>query len=107
VAASFAGYGRNYNMVRHQPKVMLGPTSYVLGMMGLALVAGLIYVTQGPRGTGYDYELQSVQTEVSRYESMRNDLALENARLTSVTQSGQSEVAANMVDAGTGKTISQ
>jgi hypothetical protein len=105
---NYAGYGRrNYNLVRHQPKVVLGPVRYGIAMMGLALVAGLVYVTQGPRATAYDYEIQSVQTEVARYESMRDDLALENARLTSVVASERSEVAANMVDAGTGTAIGQ
>ena len=104
---SYASFGRNYNMVRHQPKVTLGPVSYGLAMMALALVAGLIYITQGPRATGYDYDLQATQAQVAQYEAMRNDLALENARLTSVVASESSEVAANMVDAGAGVSIGQ
>ena len=104
---AYASYGRNYNMVRHQPKVTLGPVSYSIMMMALALVAGLVYITQGPRATGYDYELQETQAQVARFESVRNDLALENARLTSVTASERSEVTASMVDAGSGITISE
>jgi len=76
-------------------------------MLGIALVVGLIYVTQAPRATSFDYELQSLNTEVARYESMRNDLALENARLTSVTASEKLDVLANMEDAGSGVAISE
>ena len=94
-------------MVRHQPKVTLGPVSYSIMMMALALVAGLVYITQGPRATGYDYELQETQAEVARYEAVRNDLALENARLMSVVASERSEVTASMVDAGSGVSIGE
>lgn len=104
---SYATVNRNQNLVRHQPKVTLGPVSYTVAMMALALVAGLIYITQGPRATGYDYELQATQTEVAKYEAARDDLALENARLMSVVASEHSEVAANMVDAGTGISITE
>jgi len=104
---SASTWGRNANLVRHQPRVSFGPVSFTLMMLGIALVVGLIYVTQAPRATSFDYELQNLNTEVAKYESMRNDLALENARLTSVTASEKLEVLANMEDAGSGVAISE
>jgi len=102
-----SSWGRNSNLVRHQPRVSFGPVSFTLMMLGIALVAGLIYITQAPRGTGYDYDLQSLNTEVAKYESMANDLALENARLTSVGASENLEVLASMEDAGAGIRVAE
>ena len=102
---AYAQVGRNHNTVRHQPKIALGPISYSIAMLSLALVAGLIYITQGPRATGYDYTLQEVRAEVARYESIRDDLALENARLSSVVASETSEMTTAMVDAGQGRAV--
>jgi hypothetical protein len=100
-------WGKNYNTVRHTPKQTLGTTNFIIMMIVMAFVAGLVYITQGPRGTGYDYDLKTLNDEVSRYEAMRDDLALENARLTGVVASENAEVLASMDDAGMGVRVDQ
>ena len=88
-------YGRNQNIVRHEVKG-LGKISQgvILGL--LVLIVGLIYVSQGTRATNYDYALSEIETEIAELESEKEDLAVEQARLTSIASTENSQVAVNM-----------
>ncbi|MBR3204463.1 hypothetical protein IKF81_02145 [Candidatus Saccharibacteria bacterium] len=86
---------RNRNTVRHTPK-SLGTVSQSVILGVLVLVVGLIYVTQGTKATGYDYELSKVESEIAELEAKKEDLAVERAKLTSIGASENSSVAANM-----------
>ena len=92
---SSSAWVRNRNIVRHTPKT-LGSVSQSVILGVLVLVVGLIYVTQGPKATSYDYELSKVENDIAKLEAEKEDLAVERARLTSIARSDSNEVAANM-----------
>ena len=89
---------RNHNTVRHT-KRSLGSISQIVIVSMLTLVFGLIYVAEGTKATGLDYEISSVESEITEMNSKKDDLAVEKARLTSVTSAKTSTVAAAMEDA--------
>lgn len=86
---------RNRNTVRHTSKT-LGSVSQSVILAILVLVVGLIYVTQGTKATSYDYELSRVEEEIAELEARKDDLAVERAKLTSIAQSNNNEVATAM-----------
>jgi cell division protein FtsL len=90
------------NVVRHQPRVALGPVSHTIVVALLVLVVGLIYVSAGSKTTSYDYDMQRIDKEIAELSAAKDDLAIENARLTSAAAAEKSEVAANMVEARVG-----
>ena len=89
---------RNRNTVRHA-KRSLGSISQIVIISMITLIFGLIYVAEGTKATGFDYEISAVETEISEMTARRDDLAVEKARLNSVTAAKNSTVAANMEDA--------
>ncbi len=91
-------FARNRNTVRHTKK-SLGSISQIVIVSMLTLVFGLIYVAEGTKATGFDYELSSVESEISEMSAKKDDLAVEKARLTSVAAAKNSTVAAVMEDA--------
>ena len=88
-------YGRNQNIVRHDVKG-LGKISQGVIVGFLVLIMGMIYVTQGTQATNYDYALSEIETEIAELQSEKEDLAVEQARLTSIAATENSEVAVNM-----------
>ena len=106
--AATSGWARNRNAVRHEPRVVLGPVSHMVTMVLLVLVVGLIYVTQGAKATGYDYNIQGVNEEIASLEAQKNSLAAENARAVAKIETEEgNEVASMMVDARVGGYISE
>lgn len=95
---SYHSYGRNQNFVRHTSR-SLGPVTMVFGLALMVALLALIYVTQGAKATGYDYEISRVDSEIAELQAQKEDLAVEQARLTSVVASESSEVAASMATA--------
>lgn len=95
VGSSFA---RNRNTVRHA-KRSLGSISQIVIVSMLTLVFGLIYVAEGTKATSFDYELSSVESEITEMNAKKDDLAVEKARLTSVASARNSAVATTMQDA--------
>ena len=91
-------FARNRNTVRHT-KRSLGSISQIVIVSMLTLIFGLIYVAEGTKATSFDYELSSVESEISEMTTRKEDLAVEKARLNSVATAKNSTVAANMEDA--------
>ena len=89
---------RNRNTVRHTKK-SLGSISQIAIVGMLTLIFGLIYVAEGTKSTSFDYELSSVESEITEMSAKKDDLAVEKARLTSVAAARNSAVAATMEDA--------
>ncbi len=92
MATSFV---RGRNTVRHT-KRSLGSISQIAIICMLTLVFGLIYVAEGTKATSYDYEISSVEIEITEMNVKLDDLAVEKARLNSVATAENSTVAANM-----------
>ena len=91
-------FARNRNTVRHT-KRSLGSISQIVIVGMLTLVFGLIYVAEGTRATSFDYEISSVESEITEMSAKKDDLAVEKARLNSVAAAKNSTVAAAMEDA--------
>ena len=68
----------------------------MIGM--LTLVFGLIYAGQGTKAINYDYEISGVEEKIAELEIKKEDLAVEQARLTSLASAETSSVAMNMED---------
>ncbi len=95
IGSSFA---RNRNTIRHT-KRSLGSISQIVIVSMITLVFGLIYVAEGTKATSFDYELSSVESEISEMNAKKDDLAVEKARLNSVATAKNSTIAATMEDA--------
>ena len=93
-----ASFVRNRNTIRHA-KRSLGSISQIVIVSMITLVCGLIYVAEGTKVTGFDYEISAVESEISEMTAKRDDLAVEKARLNSVATTKNSAVAATMEDA--------
>ncbi len=89
---------RNRNTVRHT-KRSLGSISQIVIVSMLTLVFGLIYVAEGTKATSFDYEISTVESEITEMNAKKDDLAVEKARLNSVATASASTVAASMEDA--------
>ena len=96
--AATTTYVRNRNTVRHTKK-SLGSISQIVIVSMLTLVFGLIYVAEGTKATSFDYEISSVETEITEMNAKKDDLAVEKARLNSVATAKNSTVAAAMENA--------
>lgn len=90
-------FARNRNTIRHN-KRSLGSISQIVIVSMLTLVFGLIYVAEGTKATSFDYEISAVESEITEMTARRDDLAVEKARLTSVSTAKSSRVAAAMED---------
>ena len=89
---------RNHNMVRRTQKGLSSVAQVIIVSM-ITLAFGLIYVAEGTKATGYDYEISGVEAEIAEMTAQKEDLAVEKARLTSVAAAKNSAVAAVMEDA--------
>ena len=93
-----ATFVRNRNTVRHT-KRSLGSISQIVIVGMLTLVFGLIYAAEGTKATGFDYEISSVEAEITEMNAKKDDLAVEKARLNSVATAENGTVAAAMENA--------
>ena len=91
-------FTRGRNTVRHT-KRSLGSISQIVIICLLTLIFGLFYVAESTKATGLDYQISAVESEITDMTARRDDLAVEKARLTSVTAAKNSTVAATMTDA--------
>ena len=80
-------------------KRSLGSISQIAIICMLTLIFGLIYVAEGTKATSYDYEISSVESEITEMNVKKDDLAVEKARLNSVATVKNSTIAAAMEDA--------
>ena len=59
-------------------------------------ILGLIYLTQAIRVSGYDYASNSISDKISSLEEEKQNLEIENARLTALQTVKNSNVAKAM-----------
>jgi hypothetical protein len=91
-------YSRNQNTVRYNPEIKLGPVTHTIFIALVITVLGLIYLTQAAKITGYDYEAERIDQEIARLTEQKEDIEVENARLTALTTISGSQVAQDMVE---------
>lgn len=87
---------RNQNTVAFASAVKLGPISHTVLVALMITVLGLIYLTQATRVSGYDYAANTASDKISTLNEQKNDLEVENARLTALQTVRSSSVAKAM-----------
>lgn len=88
---------RNQNTVAFASAIKLGPISHTVLVALMITVLGLIYLTQATRVSGYDYAANTISDKISSLTEQKNDLEIENARLTALQSVKNSNVAKAMV----------
>jgi len=93
-----AVYGRNKNatVFRGREKA-LGPVSNTIILIVLAMVLGLLYLTQVTKTNAYGYQINSLRQEQTKLDAEHNDLAVASARLQSIERIQNSEVTKGLV----------
>lgn len=91
-------WSRNQNTVAYVSAIKLGPVAHTVIVALMITVLGLIYLTQATRATGYDYETQKIDSQIAELNSQKNDLQIENARLTALETVKNSSVASTMTE---------
>lgn len=87
---------RNQNTVAFASAIKLGPISHTVIVALMITVLGLIYLTQATRVSGYDYAANTISDKISSLTEQKNDLEIENARLTALQTVKNSNVAKAM-----------
>ncbi len=89
-------WSRNQNTVAYVSNIKLGPVAHTVLVALMITVLGLIYLTQATRATGYDYATQKIDSQIAELNTQKNDLEIENARLTALETVKKSSVASAM-----------
>ena len=99
-------YGRNQNAqaFRTQERT-LGPISNTIILIVLALVLGLLYLTQVTKTNAYGYQIDSLRQEQTRLDAEHEDLAVASARLQSVDRVQGSDQAKALVSVAPSETL--
>lgn len=100
-------WSRNQNTTRFVSAVKLGPITHTILVALMIAVLGLIYLTQATRATGYDYEAQSINSQIAELDEQKSELEIENARLTALENIKKSSVAREMTTATDTRYINQ
>jgi len=87
---------RNQNTVAFASAVKLGPISHTVLVALMITVLGLIYLTQATRVSGYDYAANAISDKISSLTEQKDNLEVENARLTALQTVKNSNVAKAM-----------
>jgi len=89
-------WSRNQNTVPFISSIKLGPVAHTVLVALMITVLGLIYLTQATRPIGYDYATQNVNRQIAELNTQKNDLEIENAKLTALETVKSSSVASTM-----------
>lgn len=99
-------YGRNKNAaVFHTQEKALGPISNTIILIVLALVLGLLYLTQVTKTNAYGYQINGLRQEQAKLDAEHNDLAVASARLQSVERVQNSDEAKGLVSVAPSATV--
>jgi len=106
VGRKTAVYGRNQNAMpfRSQEKA-LGPISNTIILIVLALVLGLLYLTQVTKTNAYGYQIDSLREERVKLNAQHDDLSVASARLQSVERVQASDQAKALVSVAPAATV--
>lgn len=91
-----SNWSRNQNTVAFASAIKLGPITHTVIVALMIAILGLIYLTQATRVSGYDYTANTVSDKISSLEQQKNNLEVDNARLTALQTVKDSSVAKAM-----------
>jgi hypothetical protein len=102
------GFGRNQNAVsfRRQERT-LGPVTNTIMLIVLAMVLGLVYLTQVTKTNAYGYKIHTLQQQQTQLKAEHDDLEVAQARLQSMDRVQTSNVAKSMVSVAPSAAIKQ
>jgi len=89
-------WSRNQNVTRFQSNIKLGPVAHIVLVALMVVVLGLIYLTQATKTTSYDYQADNIDSQIASLSDQKSDLEVENARLQSLQNVKNSDVAKSM-----------
>lgn len=92
-----SNWNRNQNTVAFTSSIKLGPVTHTVLVALMITVLGLIYLTQATKATSYDYEADKIETKIAELSEEKENLAVENRRLTALNEVQDSSVARAMV----------
>jgi len=102
----FAGRNQNATIFRTQERT-LGPVSNTIILIVLALLLGLLYLTQVTKTNAYGYQIGSLQKEQATLRAEHDDLEVASARLQAVDRIQNSEQAQGLVSVAPSATLRQ
>src|ERR1051325_6521668 len=102
----FAGRGQNSTVYKTQAQA-LGPVSNTIILIVLALLLGLLYLTQVTKTNAHGYKIRSLQQEQATLTQEHNDLEVASARLQAVERIQNSEQAKALVSVAPAATLKQ
>ena len=89
--------GRNQNSVPFRSRERaLGPVSNAVILIVLALLLGLLYLTQVTKTNAYGYQISGLLTQQSQLKEQYDNLQVAAARLQSTTRVENSSVAKSL-----------
>lgn len=104
----FAGRGKNATVFRSSTSERtLGPVSNTIILIVLALLLGLLYLTQVTKTNAYGYQIGNLQKEQAALEAEHDDLQVASARLQAVERIQNSEQARGLVSVAPAATLRQ
>ena len=92
------GWSRNQNTTKFVSSVKLGPVMHTIILSSMLLVLGIVYLTQAAGVSSYDYTASEMDNKISELETKKYDLEVENARISSLSNLKNSDVAQNMTE---------
>ncbi len=99
-------YGRNQNSTVFATREhALGPVSNTIILIVLALLLGLMYLTQVTKTNAYGYKISSLEQQQASLTAQREDLQVASARLQSVDRVQSSDQAKNLVSVAPTATV--
>ena len=104
----FAGRNQNATVFRaNAQERALGPVSNTIILIVLALLLGLLYLTQVTKTNAYGYQIGSLQKEQATLRAEHDDLRVASARLQAVDRIQNSEQAKSLVSVAPSGTLRQ
>lgn len=90
-------WARNQNRAAFIPTAKMGPVTHTVIVGIMVAILTLLYLSQVNRITSYDYAASDVSDKISSLEQEKQNLEVENARLTAIQNIKDSSVAKAMV----------
>jgi len=101
---AFAGRNQNGVSFRTQERT-LGPISNTIILIVLALVLGMLYLTQVTKTNAYGYKIADLETQQAQLNAEHDDLQVAAARLESVPRIQNSDQAKALVSVAPAATV--
>ncbi|HSX35494.1 MAG TPA: hypothetical protein VLH84_01010 [Patescibacteria group bacterium] len=103
---AFVGRGQNVVAFKAQTKA-LGPVSNTVILIVLALVLGMLYLTQVTKTNAYGYQISDLQKKQAVLTAEHDDLEVASARLQAVPRIQNSDQAKALVATAPAETVTQ